>query len=107
SPSQAHTLAGRCAFRVVARQAHTVLAGVYLAQCRPHLAIDEARAALELHRHTGYRLGEARTLVLLGKAVAPDDRSAAVGHWRRALGVFTDIGTSEAEQVRGLLPDPR
>jgi hypothetical protein len=60
-------------------------------------------------RDTGYRLGAAQTLVVLGHAARrTGDTGAATDLWRQAVDLFTDIGCAPgAEQVRTLLgPGP-
>jgi tetratricopeptide (TPR) repeat protein len=86
-------------------QALTVLAAVYLAQDNADQAAFQARQALAVHRETGYRLGAARTLVVLGLALRRGSRhrQAALRHWQQALALFTDIGSPDAEEVRNLL----
>jgi hypothetical protein len=66
-------------------------------------AAEHARRALGLHRDTGYRLGEARTLMVLGHVRRQaDGEEAAIPCWRQALAIFAEIGAPEADQVRAL-----
>ncbi|MFI6100410.1 tetratricopeptide repeat protein [Lentzea sp. NPDC051213] len=66
-----------------------------------HLAVDLERAlkfaqeAVDLHRRNGCRLGEARSLVVLGHG--------REGAWEEALAIFAEIGVPEAGDVRALL----
>jgi hypothetical protein len=63
--------------------------------------------ALALHRQTGHRLGQARTLLVVGHALRrTGDTDAALSRWREALALFTDIGSPEADQVQALLDGP-
>jgi DNA-binding SARP family transcriptional activator len=79
----------------------TVLARIHLGLGAPAAAEEYARRALTLHRGTGYRIGEARTLVVLGDATQPHDSH---GHWRAGLALLTEIGmASEAGQARARL----
>lgn len=55
-------------------------------------------------RGTGHRLGEARTLLVLGLAQRhTSDAEAALPLLQEALGLFTGIGASEAQHARELL----
>jgi hypothetical protein len=58
---------------------------------------------LALHRDTCHRLGEARTLVVLGNALRGADGERALRCWQHAHDLFTQVGTPEAEQVGALL----
>jgi DNA-binding SARP family transcriptional activator len=91
-------------FRVLEGRATAALAAIDLAAGRYADSIRLARDALAIQRGTGYRLGEAEALLTLGRALlkAGQDR-AGLDHLRQALAVFTEIGTSQAEQVRALL----
>lgn len=100
---QALASATRGGFRVVEGQVHTVLAAVRLAGGDPGAAGGHARTAADLHRLSGHRLGEARALVLLGRATSGP---AAGEAWRRALALFTTAGAAEAAAVRDLLIAP-
>jgi tetratricopeptide (TPR) repeat protein/transcriptional regulator with XRE-family HTH domain len=97
-------LAGRIGYRVLEGQAGTALAAVSLARGCHEEAAGHAGQALELHRATGHRLGAARTLVILGHALAHRHGPAAARpHWREALALFTAIGNPGAAEVRALL----
>jgi hypothetical protein len=52
---------------------------------------------------TGHRPGEARALLVLGKALAGTDRRHAHAAWRQALALFSDMGMPEAAEVRELI----
>jgi len=82
----------------------TMLAQVHLAQGELDEASRRAEQAVAVHRETGHRLGEARALVLLGRAVGEGAGcEAAARSWQRAYAILTDLGSPEAEAIRGLL----
>ena len=60
--------------------------------------------AISIHRVTGHRPGEARALLVLGKALAATgcDRDAYAA-WQEALALFAGMGMPEAEEVRELI----
>jgi hypothetical protein len=91
--------------RLLEGQALTILADVSLGQGDAGQAGDHARQALALHRKTGHRLGEARTLLGLAQRHT-GDAGAALPVLQQALGLFTGIGASEAQQARDLLRTP-
>ncbi len=67
-----------------------------LARGRPDSAIDHATKALQIHRETGYRLAEARTLRLLGKALRDLSREEdARACCQEALAILVDLGIPE------------
>jgi DNA-binding SARP family transcriptional activator len=78
-----------------------VLARIQLGLGTPAAAGEYARRALTRHRATGYRIGEARALVVLGDAASsPDARE----HWRAGLALLTEIGmVPEADEVHARL----
>lgn len=82
--------------RLLEGQACTALAA---AARDPATAATRAEEALAVHRETGYLLGAARTLRLLGQA-----RLATHGttepFWPEALALFTRIGTPEGDDLR-------
>jgi DNA-binding SARP family transcriptional activator len=81
---------------VVEGQAQTELAAVELSRGRPESAIDHATRALRIHRETGYRLAEARTLRLLGKALRDLVREEeAAARCKEALAILADLGLPE------------
>jgi tetratricopeptide (TPR) repeat protein len=88
-------------YRVIEGRALTALADLQLANDRSDQAIDYAERALASHRRTGDRLGIARTLIVLGRAVKRPD--AALPHWQEALELLAELGAPEAEQVRLLI----
>jgi tetratricopeptide (TPR) repeat protein len=64
---RALVLAERAGFRALRGQAMTVIAEIHLARRRRDDAIEHATHALAIHRETGDRLGEARTLAVLAR----------------------------------------
>lgn len=58
--------------------------------------------AVETARRRGQRLVEARALQVLGLVQQRIDGTGSQ-HWQAALGIFTDLGTPEADEVRALL----
>ena len=70
----------------------------------PSRATEHATRALAVHQATGYRIGAARALTVLGQAARhPQQHTPAAAHWRAAVDLFADIGAPEADQVRQLL----
>jgi tetratricopeptide (TPR) repeat protein/transcriptional regulator with XRE-family HTH domain len=71
------------------------------------LAVDDLRgararhaAALVLATQIDDKYEQARAHDGLGRSLGASDRDAADDHWRRALALFSDLGTPEASQVR-------
>ncbi|MFJ7076007.1 AfsR/SARP family transcriptional regulator [Streptomyces sp. NPDC098781] len=81
---QALRLARDHSFRVVEGQALTALAATARSQRDDATAVGLGEAALAVHRRTGHRLGEARTLLVLGMR-------------QQALDIFADIGVPAPE----------
>src|SRR5439155_5461123 len=80
-------------YRVLEADALAALAATDLATNTIHQAIDHARAALDIHQQTGYRLGQANTHLLLGHALhAAGQRDRAHHHVQRAHAIRTDVG---------------
>ncbi|MEW9555843.1 BTAD domain-containing putative transcriptional regulator [Nonomuraea sp. NPDC050783] len=75
--------------RVLEGQAHTALATIALATGNRAEAARQARTALEIHRETGHRLGEAHTLHTLGEAVTG---TAGAAHRRQAEQILRELG---------------
>jgi tetratricopeptide (TPR) repeat protein/transcriptional regulator with XRE-family HTH domain len=102
---RALTIARRHEYRMLEGRAHTCLARIHLLRGDPRRGARLGWQALAIHRETGHRLGEARTLLLLGHALRERDRSttSARESWERALALFTTMRTPEAGQVRTLL----
>jgi tetratricopeptide (TPR) repeat protein len=67
---QALDLTRRAGFRVLEANALTMLAGIDLACGEVDRAIGTAEQALRMHREAGHRFGVARTLAVLGDAMA-------------------------------------
>jgi tetratricopeptide (TPR) repeat protein len=101
---QALAVAGEVGYRMLVGRAGTVLAAIHLAGNRVDRCVAAAREALAIHRETGHRLGEARTLVILGDALLrADGRDAAMSAWQRSYAIFETAGVPEAKQVRAVL----
>ncbi|MCO1656102.1 BTAD domain-containing putative transcriptional regulator [Pseudonocardia humida] len=100
--------AGEVGFLVLEGHARVEMAAAEHALGRVAAAADQARRAVDAHRGTGHRLGQARALRVLGCVLASPpggghDREAAAPHWREALALFTAVGSPEADDVRALL----
>ncbi|MER5941329.1 BTAD domain-containing putative transcriptional regulator [Streptomyces sp. NPDC001928] len=81
---QALTLARDHAFGVVEGQALTALSATATSQGSHTTAAALGKEALAIHRRTGHRLGEARTLLILGRG-------------QEARDIFTDVGVPARE----------
>jgi ATP/maltotriose-dependent transcriptional regulator MalT len=67
-------------------------------------ATAETQRTLELQRWMGHRVGEARSLILLGDIFdAAGDRDTATQHWREGLSLCVEIGLADASEVRDRL----
>jgi len=100
---RALALARQGGYRVLEGHANTALADGHLAADQLEHAAEYANRALAIHRSTGHRHGQARTLVLLGRALCGDNRAAARVMWRPAYALFVAIGAPEADQALLLL----
>jgi tetratricopeptide (TPR) repeat protein len=81
-----------------------VFGAVYLEAGQPAQARGKHAAALRLGRELGERYEQARAHDGLGQCwFATGDRGQARQHWEQALALYTDMGTPEAEAVRGRL----
>jgi tetratricopeptide (TPR) repeat protein/transcriptional regulator with XRE-family HTH domain len=101
---RAVALACRARYRLLEGHALTVLGEIHLGMGELRQALDRCQQAILIHRQTGYRIGEARTLRVAGSArAAAGDPAGAGAHWQHALQILEEIGTREAEEVRGLL----
>lgn len=101
---QALRLARDHSFRVVEGQALTaLLSGVTAQSGTPRseeahaAAVELGRKALSVHRETGHRLGEARTLMALARVVGKTDSDAAARMRQQAGDVFSAIGVPRKE----------
>ncbi|MEV6238217.1 BTAD domain-containing putative transcriptional regulator [Lentzea sp. NPDC051838] len=66
-------------------------------------AQTSALIALGLAREHGSRMHEATSLEQLGDALDGAGAEGAPEHWEQALEIFDELGTSEADRVRGKL----
>jgi tetratricopeptide (TPR) repeat protein len=90
--------------RVLEGHARTLLAATLHTAGEHGAAYRQASAALDVHRVTGARPGEARTLLLLGSVVQTTDGvHAALPHWRRAHQLYAEMGMPDAAEVGDLL----
>ncbi len=95
---QALRLAGEAGDQYAIFQAHSGLGEVMLSAGRPAAALSAYRQALELacHVHAYARAHEG-----LGNAHhASGDLDPARYHWQKALGLYSDLGVPEADQIR-------
>ncbi len=86
----AASIADAIGYRILEGRALTVLAGL---SDSPEATVALATKALAVHRDTGSRLDEARTLAVLARAT---DGAAAHAYHDSALALFTEIGSPEA-----------
>jgi DNA-binding SARP family transcriptional activator/tetratricopeptide (TPR) repeat protein len=101
---RALTVASQAGYRVLEGHAHIALAGIHLGGAGPDRAVAHARQALDLHRDTGHRLGQARALVVLGRCSAVEVDADGHDHWTEALEIFTACGAApEAHATKQLL----
>jgi tetratricopeptide (TPR) repeat protein/transcriptional regulator with XRE-family HTH domain len=101
---RARAIANQAGLLVLEGRAHTTSASAHHALGQHHQALTHAEQALDLHRRTGHRLDQARTLRVLGLVLRDTDGvRAAVPCWQEALDLFTDIGSPEADGLRRLL----
>lgn len=78
----------------------TLLAEACVGRGRIEAGRDYARRALDSHRETRHRLGEARTLVVLGDVQLEIEGSeAALARWRAARKLFSSIGSAVPEDL--------
>lgn len=85
-------------------RAHRALATVHLALDEITMCIDYARLALRAQRDAGQRLGQARTLMLLGRAHERDGRrDEAMSCWCQADALLTEIDVPERAEIQALL----
>ncbi|MFA3843528.1 AfsR/SARP family transcriptional regulator [Streptomyces aureus] len=94
---QALALARAHSLRVVEGQALTALCDVAAAEQAHATAAELGREALTIHRETGHRSGEARTLLALARAHRKSDRTAAERMRQQARDIFADIGVPARE----------
>jgi DNA-binding SARP family transcriptional activator/tetratricopeptide (TPR) repeat protein len=116
----AHRYAGRCEeasehaqqalgiacpsrYRIVEGQVLTVAAAIHVHQGQPDQATTKAEQALAIHRHTGHRLGCARTHLILSHTLHGD---SAQRHLDYALAQFGEIGADWTGHARVLLRQP-
>ncbi|SNS94462.1 DNA-binding transcriptional activator of the SARP family [Asanoa hainanensis] len=92
--------AWRAGHRVPAGNAHLLLGSIHLRNGDIDGAVDSGQRALTLHRQTGHRLGEARSLRLLGDiARANGLGTIAREQWHAALALLSELGSGEIADV--------
>ncbi|MGW2339101.1 BTAD domain-containing putative transcriptional regulator [Streptomyces sp. NPDC001661] len=89
---QALALARAHSFRVIEGQALTALCDVAASKQTHARAAELGREALTIHRETGHRPGEARTLLALARAHRRTDHPASELMQQQAQGIFEDMG---------------
>ncbi|MEV6932326.1 tetratricopeptide repeat protein, partial [Dactylosporangium sp. NPDC051485] len=90
---EAMRLAREAELPVLAASARNVVAGSRVRLGRAQLAVRDATEALQQHRVTGHRPGEARSHLVLGAAYSALGRpAAAFGHLRRSLLLCRQMG---------------
>ncbi|WP_203729161.1 hypothetical protein [Streptomyces sp. SID12501] len=94
---QALALARTHSFRVVKGQSLTALCETAEAEEAHGTAVELGQEALAVHRGTGHRLGEARTLTALARVRRRTDGAAAELMRRQAWTIFSDIGVPKTE----------
>ena len=82
---------------MVEGQALTALLRTAEAEEAHGTAVGLGQEALAVHRETGHRLGEARTLMALARAHRKTDGAAAELMRQQAWVIFSDIGVPETE----------
>jgi hypothetical protein len=83
---------------VLEARARTALADIQAEMGDPG-AVEEAERALELHRATGHRPGEAQTLALLGRLSTGEQ---SLRYQLAAIELFEELGAPEAAELREL-----
>ncbi|MBT2225208.1 BTAD domain-containing putative transcriptional regulator [Nonomuraea sp. NEAU-A123] len=92
----------RSRYRLLEGVALTTMAEIRFRTGQTADAIVAAQEALMIHHETGYRLGQARTLIILSRLV---DRKSARPLLHQALDISAEIGAPEEEQVLSLLSE--
>ncbi|MFD5017241.1 AfsR/SARP family transcriptional regulator [Streptomyces chartreusis] len=91
------TLARERTFRVVEGQAQTVLCSIAESDSAYGTAISLGHQALAIHRETGHRPGEVRTLLALARAHQKTDSTTSALLTQQACDLFSDMGVPKAE----------
>ncbi|WP_460530728.1 AfsR/SARP family transcriptional regulator [Flindersiella endophytica] len=90
---QALLISGEHSFRLLEGQALTALANLALAAGEHDEVRRQAELALEVHRETGHRIGEAHTLRTLSRAIhALQGVDAAAPYQERAAALLRELG---------------
>ena len=97
-------LARTAGYRVLEGQALTTLAEVSLDSGSLDRAATLGEEALASHRDTGHLMGAAQAHAVLGRVHRQAGLlTAARAHWREAVRLYEEIGTTDADEVRTLL----
>lgn len=96
---EALDMATRAGLRVLEGDAHATLARLHQHRGGHAEAVTHARQALELHRETGHRLGEARALQLLATLLEDVDIAWATIAQDEAAALLADIGAPPTSQM--------
>ncbi|MGH3682691.1 MAG: hypothetical protein ACRDT2_20860 [Natronosporangium sp.] len=72
----------------------TCLAEINLNRRQHDEATDHAHRALDKHRNTGHRLGEAHALAVLARIADAAGQPVATRRLQRALALFEEIGAA-------------
>lgn len=97
SAAAAQRIAARLDAPMLDGLVRTVLGKVTLAAGDRTSAAEHGEAALAIHGHTGYRLGEARCHLLLSEALS--EPTAAEEHRRAAYTILDEVGASASSQA--------
>jgi tetratricopeptide (TPR) repeat protein len=100
--SEARALTCDGEYAVLRGQVLTEIASIHRARGDQQSASAWAEQALEVHRSTGHRVGEARALRVLGDSrFILEGADSAQSTWRQALHLFEECGaTADAEELR-------
>jgi len=100
---EALTLAREAEFGVIEASARHVLALARVLLGDTTAAVEEARRALDMHRRTGHRPGEARSHLVLGSAFAArGEPDLAFRHRRQALLLFREMNIPDYRDFSAL-----
>ncbi|HEX6361004.1 AfsR/SARP family transcriptional regulator [Actinophytocola sp.] len=96
--TQTIDLANKIGYRVLEARARTVLAAIQLDRDELFEAEDLAQLALTSHRETGYRLGEAQALLVLGEVAERTGNPTQASERRRDAAILlADIGAAASD----------
>ncbi|TMR25610.1 tetratricopeptide repeat protein [Nonomuraea turkmeniaca] len=93
------TIAQKARFKILEGLALNLLAEVHAVQAQSGIAADLAGRALDCHRMTGHRLGQARAHVVLARALHDLNEMTADTHRQAAIRLYTQIGAPVPEEL--------